>query len=88
LAQWDDASLDDILKNEYPQLQEAYRRANAEPLLKSSNPAGPGLSQLKAAYDRNRAIIREGLELERNKFSQDQKTSPVAQKIKTARARA
>src|SRR5580700_4875609 len=60
LVQWDDATLDDILTAEYPQLEDAY--------------------------DRNRAIIGEGLELERNKFKREEKTS--SQKAKSARARA
>jgi hypothetical protein len=88
LAQWEDATLDDILAAEYPQLEQAYRRANAQPLVKTSDSKGPGLSQLKAAYDRNREIIREGLELERNKFAREQKTSSGTQKAKSARARA
>jgi hypothetical protein len=86
LVQWDDATLDDILTAEYPQLEQAYRRANAEPFVRTSDPKGPGLSQLKDAYDRNRAIIGEGLELERNKFKREEKTS--SQKAKSARARA
>jgi hypothetical protein len=86
LVQWDDATLDDILTAEYPHLEQAYRRANAEPFVRTSDPKGPGLSQLKDAYDRNRAIIGEGLELERNKFKREEKTS--SQKAKSARARA
>jgi len=43
VAHWDDATLDDILESEYPQLNEAYRRANAEPFLKASDPKEPVL---------------------------------------------
>jgi hypothetical protein len=43
VAHWDDATLDDILESEYPQLNEAYRRANAEPFLKASDQKEPVL---------------------------------------------
>lgn len=67
VSHWDDATLDGILAREYPRLNEAYQRANAEPFLKASK--GPVLSQLKLAHDHNTEIIREGLRLEREKFN-------------------
>ncbi|MGO8796419.1 MAG: hypothetical protein ACLQLC_16480 [Candidatus Sulfotelmatobacter sp.] len=59
---WDDATLESILAHEYPLLNEAYRRANGEPLMPAAQKIDESsLSQLHAAYQRNLEKIREGL---------------------------
>lgn len=68
---WDDDVLDDILTKEYPLLYEAYRRANAEPFMQASHTDEPILSHLKSAYEQNIRIIREGLQLERQRYSHE-----------------
>jgi hypothetical protein len=83
VAHWYDATLDSILASEYPVLNEAYRRANAEPFLPTANPQEPALSQLKTAHNQNTEIIREGLRLERQRFSQ----AEVSTRSKTATGR-
>ncbi len=72
VAHWDDATLDNILANEYPCLNEAYRRANAEAFLKASDSEEAILSHLQSEYDRNTEIIRGGLRLELERFGQRQ----------------
>jgi hypothetical protein len=71
VSHWDDATLDDILASEYPLLHQAYLRANAEPFLPSPNPDEPILLELKAAHEHNTEIIRQGLQLEQQRFSQE-----------------
>jgi hypothetical protein len=71
LIRWEDATLDDILAGEYPLLEEAYRRANAEPFARLSDHDEPILAHLKTEYERNTKIIREGLRLERGRFIHD-----------------
>ena len=66
---WDDASLDNILDQEYPALSDAFRTANSLPLLPAAKTAGPPLSQLKQAFEENTEMIRRGLRLEQNRFS-------------------
>src|SRR5208282_4376175 len=83
VAHWHDATLDNILVNEYPLLNDAYRRANAEPFLQAPNPHDPPLSQLKAAHERNKDIIRQGLRLERQRSSHPE----VSTKSKAATGR-
>ncbi len=83
VAQWDDATLDGILAHEYPLLNEACRRANAEPFLPTPNPKEQALSQLKAAHERNTEIIRQGLRKERQRATQED----LATKSKAATAR-
>jgi hypothetical protein len=72
VVHWDDATLDNILANEYPCLNEAYCRANAEPFLKPSDSEEPILSHLKSEYERNTELIRDGLRLELERFNQQQ----------------
>jgi predicted secreted Zn-dependent protease len=69
ITNWDAATLESILANEYPCLKEACRSANAEPLLPARDTTQPALRQLQAAFERNSQIIRQGLqqELERSK---------------------
>jgi hypothetical protein len=74
VTHWDDATLDSILANEYPLLNEACQRANAEPFLPAANLAEPVLSQLKDAYERNTDIIREGLQQELQRYAQPDAT--------------
>lgn len=69
-AHWDDATLESILANEYPLLSEAYRRANAEPLLPISNSGEAAMPQLQAAYERNVDLIRQGVEREMQRHIQ------------------
>ncbi|MFZ1009901.1 MAG: hypothetical protein WAN65_23895 [Candidatus Sulfotelmatobacter sp.] len=70
VTHWDDETLDSILANEYPLLNEACQRANAEPFLPAANLAEPVLSQLKDAYERNTDIIRQGLQEELQRYAQ------------------
>jgi len=72
VAHWADATLDNILASEYPCLNEAYRRANADPFRKASDSEEAILSHLKSEHDRNTEIIRAGLRLELERFSQQQ----------------
>jgi len=81
VTRWDDATLDDILKSEYPLLNEAFRRANAEPFARATDPEEPILSHLRAAHQRNTEIIRQGLQLERERFSKE--TVPVKRSTKS-----
>jgi hypothetical protein len=69
VTHWDDETLDSILANEYPLLNEACQCANAEPFLPAANLAEPVLSQLKDAYERNTDIIRQGLRQELERYS-------------------
>lgn len=80
VAHWDDAVLDDILAHEYPLLDEAYRHANAVPFAMASDPEEPILSDLKAAYEQNTEIIRQGLYRELRRLSQQN----VSSKVKSA----
>ncbi len=68
---WDDAALDDILANEYPVLNDAFRRANAVPLMAATGSTESSMLQLKHGYEANTAIIREGLRLERKRLSSE-----------------
>lgn len=77
VAHWDDSTLDSILASEYPCLNEAYRRANAEPFLKPSDSEEAILSHLKSEHERNTEIIREGLRLELERFSRQQVSSKL-----------
>jgi len=72
VTHWDDATLDSILANEYPLLNQACQRANAEPFLPAPNPDDSVVSQLKAAYERNKDIIRQGLRQELQRSGQAQ----------------
>ncbi|HUO24913.1 MAG TPA: hypothetical protein VMU61_04550 [Candidatus Aquilonibacter sp.] len=83
-AQWEDGTLDDILMSEYPLLNEAYRRANAEPFAASADRTEPALSHLKLSYERNKEIIRQGVELERQRFSQTGASAETSSRSKTA----
>jgi len=83
VSHWDDATLDGILANEYPLLNEACQRANAEPFLPARNPDESVVSQLQAAYERNTEIIRQGLRRELQRSSQPE----VSMKSKAAQAR-
>jgi hypothetical protein len=82
---WDDATLDNVLANEYPVLNEAFRRANAAPLVPANHApadhaAKPLMTTLKEAYEKNTEVIRQGLRLERQRFSSERalKTQKVA----------
>jgi len=68
VAHWDDAALDGILSNEYPLLNQAYRRANAEPFTTVPESDEPIPAHLKTEFERNTDIIRQGLRRERQRF--------------------
>lgn len=82
VARWDDGALDDILGNEYPLLYRAYCRANAAHFARTAESEEPILMHLKAEFERNTEIIRQGLRLELQRFG-PREGSP---KAKTARA--
>lgn len=87
VVHWEDCTLDDILASEYPLLEEAYRRANTEPFSKLADRDEPILAHLKAANERNKEIIREGLRLELERFSQQKVTVRSSARSKNARTR-
>lgn len=87
VAQWDDATLDGILVNEYPLLDQAYRQANAEPVSRSPVKVTPAISHLQAWHQANTEIIREGLRRERARFVQPQDDASGAQQPKSKSAR-
>jgi len=62
---WDDATLDDILLNEYPRLNAAIRAANRVKFMPSPDPNRPMFEQLREAYNKNTEIIREGIRQEK-----------------------
>jgi hypothetical protein len=66
---WSDATLDDILENEYPVMNQAIRSANRVPFMPSPDPSRPLFQQLREAYERNTEIIREGIRQERQRIA-------------------
>jgi hypothetical protein len=62
--EWHDSTLDDILTHEYPILNEALQAANSVRFMPTPTADSPILEQLKQAHERNREIIRAGLERE------------------------
>jgi hypothetical protein len=79
---WDDSTLDDVLVNEYPALNDAFRAANAAPFLPEAQADEPLFAQLSEAHEKNTEIIREGLRMERQRLSPEPvlKTRKAAQK--------
>ena len=71
---WDDVTLDDVLVNEYPALNEAFHAANGVPLVPARSDQ-PFLTQLKQAHEQNTEIIRKGLLEEQQRFSPETKLS-------------
>jgi hypothetical protein len=78
ISGWNDATLDSILSREYPLLEEAYRRANAERFDQSQDPKQPALSRLRSQFERNTEAIRKALELELHKFRRPIRVSAKA----------
>jgi len=78
---WDDATLDDVLAQEYPVLNAALDEANKVPFV-AAKTGKPVMSQLREAHERNAQIIRKGLEEEQQRFSHatQLKTRKVAHK--------
>ena len=71
---FDDSTLDDVLLNEYPALNDAFREANAVPLMpharSDQSPSDQSLiAQLKQAHEQNADTIRKGLRKERQRFA-------------------
>jgi hypothetical protein len=64
---WDDATLDDLLIHEYPQMNAAIQAANRVKFLPNPDPTKPVFDQLREAYEKNKEIIREGIRLEQQK---------------------
>lgn len=67
VERWDDATLDDILRHEYPILNEAIQNANRMSFLPSPDPSRPILEQLRVAYQENTEVIREGIRQEQQR---------------------
>lgn len=63
-ASWDDATLDDVLENEFPILNEAFHAANSVRFMPPPNAGKPLLDQLRNAHEQNTEIIRKGLRQE------------------------
>jgi len=61
---WDDPSLDDILINEYPLLNEAFHLANSVRFMPPPNSKRPLVEQLREAHEQNSEILRKALRLE------------------------
>jgi hypothetical protein len=82
VSSWDDSTLDDILINEYPMLNQALRLANSVRFMPSTDSTRPLFEQFKEAYERNTEIIREGLrkELERLKSQAPVRNKKAAHK--------
>jgi hypothetical protein len=85
VTRWSDATLDGILSKEYPFLEQAFRRANAQAFQRPTSSRPASLDDLKAWHEQNTQIIREGLQIERNKFSQAPSNEKRSQKVSTAR---
>jgi hypothetical protein len=66
---WDDATLDNVLVNEYPVLNDAFHAANAVPLMPAIDEKTPLMMQLKQAYEQNAEIIRNGLRVEKERLN-------------------
>ena len=81
---WDDSTLDDILANEYPMLNQAFRSANSVRYIPSPDSTRPLIEQLKKAHENNTKIICEGLrqELDRLKSQATVRTPKEAHKCK------
>ncbi len=77
---WDDSSIEDILVNEYPVLNEAFHTANSVRFMPDPEPTEALLDQLRDAHDKNTEIIRRGLEQEVERFAE-----PVQEKRKAVR---
>jgi len=71
VSSWDDFSLDDILANEYPILNEAFRRANSVRFMPPLNSDEPLFAQLSAAHEQNTQIIAKGLKVELERLSSE-----------------
>ena len=75
---WEEATLDDILTHEYPQLNDAIRSANRVKFMPNADPGKPVFAQLREAYEKNKEIIREGIR-------QEQERSTPAQAVPVPR---
>ena len=85
VTRWGDATLNGILANEYPLIEQAFRRAKAQSFQRPTSSRPASLEDLKAWHELNTQIIRKGLELERNKFDQKPSNEKQTQKGSTAR---
>jgi hypothetical protein len=65
---WEDSTLDDVLINEYPALNDAFRAANAVPFMPRAQVDEPLFAQLSEAHEQNTEIIRKGLRREQQRF--------------------
>jgi len=80
IERWDDASLDDILIHEYPQLNAAIRTANRTKFMPSPDPARPIFEQLHEAYQKNTEVIREGIRQEQQRMEPARPLQKIARK--------
>jgi hypothetical protein len=72
---WEDATLDNLLANEYPVLNEALHTANRVKFMAAPESGRPLIAQLREAYEKNTEIIREGIREEQQRLMPAQ---PVA----------
>jgi hypothetical protein len=79
---WDDSTLDDILANEYPILNQAFRAANSVRFVPLPESTRPVVEQLKEAHENNTEIICEGLrqEVDRLKSQAPVRTQKLSHK--------
>ncbi len=69
VVHWDAATLDDVLISEFPLLDQAIRRANAQPFVNPAGTSPAGLGGLQAWYEKNNEIIGEALRQERDRLA-------------------
>lgn len=84
---WNDSALDNILAQEYPALNDAFRAANRTPILTKADAGRPLMPQLKQAYEENTAIIRKGLQAERERFGSESAVRATVKSKKAVRGR-
>jgi hypothetical protein len=71
---WDDATLDEVLPSEYPLLDQAIRRANAQPFVKPAGSNALSLGSLHAWHERNNEVVREAVRQERGRLARHDPT--------------
>jgi hypothetical protein len=65
---WEDATLDNLLANEYPVLNQAIHAANGAKFMAAPESGRPLIEQLREAYEKNTEIIREGIREEQHRL--------------------
>jgi hypothetical protein len=74
---WDGPTLDSIFAQEYPLLEKAYRRANAQSFPQSTTAPASRLEALQEWYEKNLDLIREAVEQERTRLAPSSAADPI-----------